>query len=43
MNKSVSIYEAPSVVVRTIVPPKVLCTSHEEYTPKPGTFDPDSD
>ncbi len=36
-------YETPSVVIRTIVPPRVLCTSNEEYNPKPGTFDPDSD
>lgn len=43
MNKSVSIYEAPSVVVRTIVPPKVLCTSNQEYTSKRGDFDTDSD
>jgi len=38
-------YETPSVVIRTIVPPRVLCTSNEDYTPNTikGKFDDDSD
>ena len=43
INISNTPYEAPSVVVRTILPPQVLCISGEKYKARSGGFDDDSD
>ncbi|MBR3074436.1 MAG: hypothetical protein IKH11_01595 [Bacteroidales bacterium] len=45
MKKTVQIptYEAPAVFTITVLPPKVLCISNEEYRGVQGHFDDDSD
>ena len=43
INISNTPYEAPSVVVRTILPPQVLCISGDEFTGKSVGYDNDSD